>query len=205
MQAGALNKHLQPETADLVHRQEAEQEAENRRLGVSDEGKPISGKPDMLDNAAGPQPEPEVELGGATMKTKIPDVLLVPEGLKDAGVSAPGTKKAASVQLHLYHFQVRFLPAICTLPPFIATFKGVSGIDASKETCIAKYEICPRLASQYCAAVASHGLPEVSIILTSGLEPWVGQCELLGWVLLLTLSGNRPKDFHRQMGPSCAL
>ena len=118
MQAGALNKHLQPETADLVHRQEAEQEAENRRLGVSDEGKPISGKPDMLDNAAGPQPEPEVELGGATMKTKIPDVLLVPEGLKDAGVSAPGTKKAASVQLHLYHFQVRFLPAICTLPPF---------------------------------------------------------------------------------------
>ncbi len=55
MQAGALNKHLQPETADLVHRQEAEQEAENRRLGVSDEGKPFSGKPDMAGNAAGPQ------------------------------------------------------------------------------------------------------------------------------------------------------
>ncbi len=55
MQAGALNKHLQPETADLVHRQEAEQEAENRRLGVSDVGKSISGKPDMAGNAAGPQ------------------------------------------------------------------------------------------------------------------------------------------------------
>ncbi|KAK9856145.1 hypothetical protein WJX84_010015 [Apatococcus fuscideae] len=50
--AGALNKHLQPETADLVHRSEAEHQADNRRVGVSEAEIDVSEKPDPFDTAA---------------------------------------------------------------------------------------------------------------------------------------------------------
>ena len=55
MPAAAVNNHLQPGTADVVHRQKGKQEAESRWLGTPDQGKPIPGDADKLGNAAGPQ------------------------------------------------------------------------------------------------------------------------------------------------------
>ena len=108
-QAGALSKHLQPETADLVHRSEAEQEADNRRLGVSEEDNAAPQEPeDTFDPAGGPQPEPETDMSNVTIKTKIPKVLQVPEALQDMGANVQGhCQESSIIHLYLYQFQVR--------------------------------------------------------------------------------------------------
>ncbi len=111
MQAGALSKHLQPETVDGILRSEAEKEEEDRKLGVS-ESKPGSDSTeaakelkDKLDLTQGPQPEPEVDLSGACIRSKVPDILQIPAELKDHPGCSP-KPGPSTVQLHLYHFQV---------------------------------------------------------------------------------------------------
>ena len=114
VQAGALSKYLQPETVDAVLRSEAEQEAEDRMLGVAQdkpgsEGTepPKDGK-EKLDLTTGPQPEPEVDLSSATMKAKVPQILQIPAELKSPPDAEP-TPAPPTIDLHLHHFQVGFV------------------------------------------------------------------------------------------------
>lgn len=102
-----MNKHLQPETADLVHRSEAEQEADNRRMGVSEDANAATAEgADPFDAAGGPQPEPETDVSIIAIKTRIPKILQVPEALQDVGAKVPGDPESCIVQLQLYQFQV---------------------------------------------------------------------------------------------------
>ena len=119
MQVGALNKHLQPETADLVHRSEAEQEADNRRMGVSEEANAATPESaDPFDAAGGLQPEPETDVSNIAIKTRIPRILQVPEALQDLGAKVPGGPELSIVQLHLYQFQVS---CDCSTAPMAAS------------------------------------------------------------------------------------
>lgn len=119
-QAGALNDHLQPETADAVQRLKADEEAEGRTFGVcEDDGAWASpdSQPENLEDS-GPQDEP----GSVTVRPKVPEILKFSTSLRDAGPSSPPQTSKSTIQLFLYHFQVECLTSpllVCACVPLL--------------------------------------------------------------------------------------
>ena len=114
---GALNHHLQPEAADTVQRSEANNEAEERAIGIAEDDGPSGSPQDMGRFAGGPQPEPRFELGETVIRPKVPDILQVPKGFKHAEPAPSQASRKPTVQLHLYYFQVEPLVSPCRALP----------------------------------------------------------------------------------------